>query len=72
MVQNRPIALDSLLLLPKVGLGDFVESFALHTSHRVVPVEGVLSEGHALPSLSNKLTTTINNEGLAGDEIARR
>ena len=72
MVLNWPFALNRLSPLPAVGLKDCVESEARYTSHRVVPVEGVLSEGHALPSLSNKLTTTINNEGLAGDEIARR
>lgn len=32
MVQNRLIALDSLLPLPVVRLGNFVESEALQTS----------------------------------------
>ena len=36
MVQNRPFALDRFVSLPAVGLGDFVEGFALHTSRRTV------------------------------------
>ena len=36
MVQDRLFALDRLLPLPAVGLEDFVESEALHTSRRTV------------------------------------
>ena len=36
MVQNRPVALDGWLPLPAVGLKDFVEGFALHTSREGV------------------------------------
>ena len=32
MVQNQPAMLGSFVPLPAVGLGDFVEGAALHTS----------------------------------------
>ena len=34
MVQDQLFVLDRLLLLPVVGLGDFVEGCTLHTSRR--------------------------------------
>ena len=34
MLQSWLFALDCLLPLPAVGLGDFVEGFALHTSRK--------------------------------------
>jgi len=36
MLQNWLFTLDSLLPLPAVGLGDFVEGLALHTSRKRV------------------------------------
>ena len=34
MVQDRLVTLDRLVLLPAVGLGDFVEGYALRTSRQ--------------------------------------
>ena len=36
LLQHRPFALDDLLPLPAIGLKDFVEGEALHTSCRTV------------------------------------
>ena len=36
VVQNRPVALDSLLPLPAVGRKEFVEGEAIHTSRKSV------------------------------------
>ena len=47
MLQNRFLALDRLSPLPAVGLKDFVEGYALHTSRKAVGRVDVV-EGYAL------------------------
>lgn len=49
MVQHRLVTLDRLLPLPVVGLGDFEEGFALHTSRYDTVGKEDIVEGCALP-----------------------